>query len=106
MLVTLLPEAEQERLALSEGERRALDVAIDKLEALDERLRFPHTSAIKGATKLRELRPRAGRSPWRAFSRRVERRWIVAAIGPEAQVDPLGFRRAVQLAEQRLATLR
>jgi hypothetical protein len=51
---------------------------------------------------LRELRPHAGRSPWRAFYRRVDAEIVIGAIGPEAQVDPRGFRRAVSAALSRL----
>ncbi len=77
--------------------------AMRKLELHEAQLGFPHSSAVQGATKLRELRPRGGHSSWRAFYRRVGDEWVLAAIGPEAQADPQGFRRAVRLAEQRLA---
>ena len=59
----------------------------------------------QGADRLRELRPRAGRSPWRAFYRRVGGDVVIAAIGPEANVDPRAFRQAVRAAEDRLAEL-
>jgi len=54
---------------------------------------------------LRELHPRAGSRPWRAVHRQVGDRFVVAAVGPEAQQDPLGFRRACSAAERRLAVL-
>jgi hypothetical protein len=79
----------------------------DKLEAMGANLLFPHQSAVRGAPDLRELRPRAGRSPWRAFYRQVARDvFAVAAVGPEAEVDPQGFRQACQRAKDRLALLR
>ena len=48
-----------------------------------------------------ELRPRAGRSKWRAFYRQVGAAMVIAAIGPEATVDA----RAVKVAQQRLNDL-
>lgn len=50
----------------------------------------------------RELRPRAGRSPWRAFYARVGERFVIAAIGPEAESNPRSFEQAVALAARRL----
>jgi hypothetical protein len=58
---------------------------------------------VRGAEKLRELRPRAGRSAWRALYRQVGEVFVVAAVGPEAQSDPRGFDRAVRRALERLA---
>ncbi len=102
MRVTLLPEAMQELQALPEAEQAAMGTVIERLELWGEQLRFPYTSQVRGARKLRELRPRGGRSAWRAFYRRVGQEWLIAAIGPEALADPQRFRRAVRLAEQRL----
>ena len=65
--VVYLPEAESERLVLPKVERNALIHAVEKLEAFGPQLGYPHTSAVQGFTGLRELRPRAGRSPWRAL---------------------------------------
>lgn len=79
--------------------------AFEKLEAVGERLGHPHSSAVKGAEGLRELRPRGGRSPWRAFYRRIEDVMVVAGIGPEAEVDKRGFGRAVKEATDRLSNL-
>lgn len=78
---------------------------MEKLEAYGDLLGFPHTSNLKGADRLRELRPRAGRSPWRAFYRRIGDTLVIAAVGPEANVDRRGFRAAVQHAEARLAEI-
>jgi hypothetical protein len=103
--VAYLPEAAQERAALPKAERAALINADAKLSAYGSQLGYPHTSAVRGADRLRELRPRAGRSPWRALYRQVEDVFVVAAVGPEAQSDSRGFERAVRRALQRLADL-
>lgn len=97
------PEAVTELNRLPVNEFRAMSNALDKMDLLGDQLGFPHTSNVEGADRLRELRPRQGRSPWRAFYRRIGNLLVVAAIGPEASVDPRGFRRAVQDAERRLA---
>jgi len=90
--------------ALPQRERAALRGALEKLAALGEELGYPHTSAVQGAGEtLRELRPRQGDSPVRAFYRRVGDTLVIAAVGPEAQVDPRGFKRAVAAALERLA---
>jgi hypothetical protein len=97
--------AREEIDALAGPERQAMEHAITKLEALGQQMGFPHSSAVKGADRLRELRPRAGRSPWRGFYRRVGDAMVVAAVGPEAKVDPQRFTAAVRTAEDRLTTL-
>jgi hypothetical protein len=103
--VAYLPEAEQERTALPKAERAALINADAKLGVFGPQLGYPHTSAVRHADRLRELRPRAGRSAWRALYRQVGDVFVVAAVGPEAQSDPRGFERAVRRALQRLADL-
>ena len=102
-VVAYLPEAERERAALPKGERSALINADAMLGAYGPQLGYPHTSAVRVAESLRELRPRAGRSAWRALYRQVGQVFVVAAVGPEAQVDPRGFDRAVRRALERLA---
>ena len=79
--------------------------ALEKLEALGSQLPFPHQSAVRGAPGVRELRPRAGRSPWRGFFTRVGRALVLLAVGPEAEVDRKGFQRSVAAAQARLAEL-
>ncbi|MGI8751546.1 MAG: type II toxin-antitoxin system RelE/ParE family toxin [Acidimicrobiales bacterium] len=86
-------------------ERGALYNAVTKLEAIGPALGYPHTSAVQGSLGIRELRPRAGRSPWRGLYRQVGDRFVVAAIGPEAQHDLRGFKRACAAAEKRLSDL-
>src|SRR4051794_41769457 len=64
--VVYLEEVEEELLRLPKLERTAVIRAVEKLEAFGPQLGYPHTSAVRGHAGLRELRPRAGRSPWRA----------------------------------------
>lgn len=99
------PEAEEELAALPAAERDAMQNAFEKPEAYGDQLPFPHSSRVKGAARLRELRPRAGQSPWRAFYRRVGDTLVIGAIGPEAHVDMRAFGRTIRIAEQRLTGL-
>jgi hypothetical protein len=95
------PEARRELAEIpAPGERTALAHAVEKLNALGPELPFPHQSHIEGP--IRELRPRGGRSPWRAFYGRIGDAFVIASIGPEAQVNPRGFTRAVKAATTRL----
>jgi|SRR5215469_5203075 len=103
--VAYLPAAEQERAALPKAERAALINADAKLGVYGPQLGYPHTSAVREADRLRELRPRAGRSSWRVLYRQVGEVFVVAAIGPEAQSDPRGFKRAVRRALVRLGDM-
>lgn len=90
---------------MPKAERVALINADAKLGVYGPLLCYPHTSAVRGAEKLRELRPRAGRSAWRALYRQVGDVFVVAAVGPEAQSDPRGFDRAVRRSLERLANV-
>lgn len=103
--VRYLPEAEAEVDKLPSREQAAVRNADEKLKALGPALPFPRSSAVKETTGLRELRPRGGRSPWRAFYREVEGTFFIASVGPEAQQDKRGFRRAAQNALERLEDL-
>lgn len=100
-----LADAVAERNALVPKEKAALINAEAKLAALGPKLPYPHSSAVQGAIRLRELRPRGGRSPWRAFYRQIGDEFFIAAVGPEAQVDPRGFASACRRAEARLAEM-
>ncbi len=80
-----------------------MDHAIEKLEALGPGLPFPHSGAVKGQDDLRELRPQAGRNPWRPLYRQVGDAFVVAAIAPEARKDKRGFDKACQAAVDRLS---
>src|ERR1700722_17758901 len=96
-------EAVREREALVPREKAALINAEAKLAALGATLPFPHSSAVQGTDRLRELRPRDGRSPWRALDRQIGGQFVIAAVCPEASVDPRGFAAACRQAESRLA---
>ncbi len=98
-----LAEAAVEREALVPRERAALANAEAKLAALGPALPYPHSSAVRGADRLRELRPRGGRSPWRPLYRQVGDEFVFGAVAPEAQVNPPGFAGACRRAETRLA---
>jgi phage-related protein len=104
--VLVHPEAREELGAVPIADRRAIENAIEKLTVLGDQLGTPHSSSIRGAGEtLRELRPRAGRSRWRALYRRVGDQFVVAAISPEVGVNPTGFRGAVAKAVARLSAL-
>ena len=79
--------------------------AVEKLKIHGPVLPYPHSSDVRGADRLRELRHRAGRSPWRALYRHIGDVFVVGAIAPEAQVDRRGFARAVAASERRLADI-
>ena len=101
-----IDEAAEERLPLPATERNPLLHAVNTLEAFRLQLGFPHTSAVQGHSGLRELRLRAGRSPRRAWYKQVGDVFVIAAIGPEAQVDHRRFAKAARLAMARLKNLR
>lgn len=104
--VRWLPEASDELYTIpSFRERRAILHVEEKLRALGPKLPFPHQSSVQGADNLRELRPRAGRSPWRALYRQLGEIFVVAAIGPEALKNKRDFNRACDAAARRLAQL-
>lgn len=104
MEVVYCPEAREELKALPSRERQAMLHAVEKLEALGDRLPYPHSSLVRGESGgLRELRPRGGASVWRAFYRRVQDVLVIGAIGPEAKHNPHGFQRAVEAAQLRIA---
>jgi hypothetical protein len=88
--VVFTDEARQEFNQLPTREQAAMIHALDKLAAEGSALPYPHSSAVQGADRLRELRLRAGEV------------FIVAAIGPEAQADKRGFGRAAAAAQARL----
>lgn len=99
------PDAEVERSKLPAQERVAVENAVEKLKVLGPALPFPHQSGVRGAEGLRELRPRAGKSPWRPLYSRVGDVFVILAVGPEAKTDRRGFNRAVDAAERRLAEI-
>jgi hypothetical protein len=100
--VLVHPQAVKELAKLPNQEKVAMDNALKKLEALGPELGYPYSSAVQQSDSIRELRPRAGRSPWRAFYRRIGDVFLVGSIGAEAQVDARKFNKAVKAAEQRI----
>src|SRR4051794_16922865 len=80
--VVYLEEVEEELLRLPKLERTAVIRAVEKLEAFGPQLGYPHTSAVRGHAGLRELRPRAGRSPWRALYCRGGQGFVLPALRP------------------------
>lgn len=103
--VVFHPDAEREYQALDPREAVAVDNAIEKLKAAGPKLPYPHSSAVKGAFNLRELRPRGGRSRTRPLYRQIGDTFVIGAIGPEAGVDPKGFVRACRAAGSRLSEI-
>jgi hypothetical protein len=89
--VTEGPEAEAERAELTARDRVAVDNAVAKLEAMGPALPFPHSSSVQGLDDLRELRPQAGKSPWRLLYRQVGNPFAIAAVGSEAKKDKREF---------------
>ncbi|MBO4163244.1 type II toxin-antitoxin system RelE/ParE family toxin [Micromonospora antibiotica] len=96
------PEAETELHALPTTKQAAIGHVVEKLESQGVNLGYPHSSSIKTANGLRELRPRGGRSQWRAIYGQAGAAFIVGAIDPEASVNQRRFNRAVPAAEQRI----
>jgi hypothetical protein len=96
------PDAEEERMQIPTKERVALQNAVEKLKAMGPQLPAPHQSNVVGAQSLRERRPRSGRSPWRAFYRRIGDVFVIGAIGPEAQVNKRKFNQAAEASQRRL----
>lgn len=101
------PKARAEADALPVHEQKAIDGAVDKLASLGPLLPFPHSSKVMGdpGGSLRELRPRAGRSPWRCIYERIGDVFVIGAVGPEAQENKAGFDSAVGAAKARLAEI-
>lgn len=103
MKVVLCEGVRGELQVLPKSERMAMYKALERLELHGDSLGYPHTSAVQGTSStLREIQPRAGRSAWRAFYRRVGAELVVGSIGPEAMTNPARFRRSVNLALTRL----
>ncbi len=89
------------RLACSHPrEEVAIRHAFEILAIEFDQLGHPWSSAIrtKAVIGLRELRPRRGRSLYRVLYRRDSQGLYLLALAPEAQSNPRGFRRAVEIA--------
>jgi|ERR671923_179063 hypothetical protein len=103
--VLVHPDAAAEIRSIPHTERVALRAALEKLIAHGPALSFPHQSAVRGSRGLRELRPRAGRSAWRALYSRIGETFVILAVAPEARSDPRRFARAVRRSTARLTML-
>jgi hypothetical protein len=103
--VVYLPEAEEERARPPARDRVAVEHAVAKLEAMGSALPYPRSRNVEGWEDLRELRPQAGKSPWRPLYRSAGARFVISAIGPEAKKDRRGLEKACQCAIDRLARL-
>jgi hypothetical protein len=105
--VLYLPDAKAELNAIKDRKERVAVVnAAEKLKQLGPKLPYPHSSQVKGqdGKGLRELRPRAGRSPWRALYRQVTAdTFVIAALVPEAAHNERLFRRGAKNAQERLS---
>jgi hypothetical protein len=87
------PDAVHEFVAVvksKEGHRSILN-AVVKLRELCERLGPPHMKPLQGAAAagLRELRPKQGRSDWRAIYRRAGSTYVILAVDRHANFDSL-----------------
>ena len=99
------PDAEAEFHRLGAQDAAQVGNVIKKLQVSGPRLPYPHSSSVKGANKLRELRPGAGRSVVRPLYRQIGSVFVIGAYGPEAQYDKKGFKKACRDAEERLAEI-
>lgn len=85
--------------------RAATTPLSEKLRAVGPNLPYPHSSNVEGSKKLRELRPRGGRSVTRPLYRQFGDVFVVGAYAPEAESDKRGFARACREAERRLGQM-
>lgn len=102
-IVTYHDAAVVEYAALRDArQRKGILTVASFLRELGPKLVEPHSKALAGTRKLRELRPGGGRVPVRSLYAQVsDRQFVILAIGPESQVDPRGFKSAVQRAQNR-----
>jgi len=104
------PEFAEEMAALllrEPREHRAATRTIARLLQFGNALGFPDSSNVQSAAVrgIRELRPRRGRSRWRPLYAITENGTYLVALAPEASRDPIGFRRAVDRAVERLSEM-
>ena len=93
MVIYDAPAAQELAVAVkSKEEKKAIFNAVDKLEARGEQLVPPHMKPLGGeeAAGLRELRPRQGRSDWRAIYARIgEKAYVILALGRHDEFEKL-----------------
>jgi hypothetical protein len=103
--VIVTDEFEAWYMALEREEAPAVTRVIDLLAEKGVTLGEPHSSAIRGSKcALRELRPKAGRSPLRVFYAFDPRRQAVLLIGGDKSGDPRFYDAMIPKAEKLWAT--
>ncbi len=82
----------------SKDANRSIVNAVFKLREMGERLAPPHMKPLQGtaASGLRELRPKQGRSDWRAIYRRAGSVYVILAIDRHANFQSLIARAAAR----------
>lgn len=82
----------------SKDANRSILNAVHKLCEMGERLEPPHMKPLQGAgaSGLRELRPKQGRSDWRAVYRRAGPIYVILAIDRHANFQSLIARAAAR----------
>jgi hypothetical protein len=80
----------------SKDANRSIINAVFKLREMGERLEPPHMKPLQGAAAsgLRELRPKQGRSDWRAIYRRAGSVYVILAVDRHANFESLIARAA------------
>jgi hypothetical protein len=82
----------------SKDANRSIFNAVLKLREMGERLAPPHMKPLQGAAAsgLRELRPKQGRSDWRAIYRRAGSVYVILAVDRHANFQSLLARASVR----------
>jgi hypothetical protein len=102
--VSYLQAAADELDSLPALEQVAIQHAVEKLQVTGIRLPAPHGAPVKGVEgSWWELRPRRGNCPWRPIYTRISAdEFKIAAIAPDGETNPRGFKRSCQDAAERL----
>jgi hypothetical protein len=79
------------------AEYQAIRTVADKLKNLGPRLVRPHSGNVQGYPDLRELRPRAGNSPWRVIYRRFGNLMIIGGVAHKSSFEADAQRAARRL---------
>jgi hypothetical protein len=84
--------------AKSKDANRSIFNVVLKLREMGERLAPPHMKPLHGAAAggLRELRPKQGRSDWRAIYRRAGSAYVILAVDRHANFQSLIARAAAR----------
>lgn len=96
------PEAVVEFNAIRDKQaRKKVLTIVAILQQTGTAITEPHSKKVKGAEKLHELRPGGGKTLLRPLYAQIGKQLVILCIGPEAEVDPSGFRAAVERAKRR-----